>query len=621
MSTRRLTKGCKVQHGTEIFEITRVVNLEYLIAKNIVNNELSKLPIKEVSLLDNKDSIKVDSPDLTEISNENWTLARKRLEIIQPLLELGANRQAKHVSEQAHVTNTSPATLYRWLNKYQQSGKLSSLIRRTREDKNSSRLSDEQEVILISSIEAHFLKQERPKVTIAYQNYKLDCAKANLSPISYRTYLRKVHKITPQLKAEKRHGKAVARQKHEPKVGSFPQGRFPLDVVQIDHTKPNVILVDDDERKPIGRPWVTFAIDIYSRMILGFYLSLEAPSATSVALCMTHAMNRKETWLRSNNIDADWPCWGMIRVLHADNGPDFRCKALDTACYEYQIQINWRPLGRPDFGGHVERLMRTVKVAMNDIKGTTFENPQLRGDYDSEGNAVFSFSEFQKWLVTYITEVYHKRKHSAIHTSPIAKFEEGLFQGTDSPSLGLPEIIENEHRLYLDFLPFHRRTVQSYGVTIDNIYYFHPVISKWVGVPNPNTQDGKFIIKYELHQISHVFFLDPDTGDYIEIPRVQRTAPDMTRFELRKVQSHLKQQGNDKIDEAAIIDGYRKLNEIAEGAAQKTKAQRRMNQRKKQAKQAVVHLNQTPQKQPQKQPQEEGIWEDVKPFDNLDLDV
>ena len=50
-------------------------------------------------------------------------------------------------------------------------------------------------------------------------------------------------------------------------------------------------------RLPISRPYVTFAIDIYSRCIAGFILSLEVPSAVSVGLCLTHIAMDKAPWL------------------------------------------------------------------------------------------------------------------------------------------------------------------------------------------------------------------------------------------------------------------------------------------------------------------------------------
>jgi putative transposase len=60
-----------------------------------------------------------------------------------------------------------------------------------------------------------------------------------------------------------------------------------LEVVQIDHTPVDVIVVDEAHRLPIGGPWLTLAIDVATRVVVGFYVSLEAPSSTSVALCLT----------------------------------------------------------------------------------------------------------------------------------------------------------------------------------------------------------------------------------------------------------------------------------------------------------------------------------------------
>src|SRR5690606_15997941 len=83
--------------------------------------------------------------------------------------------------------------------------------------------------------------------------------------------------------------KEKAKNKFMPAAGKFPNADFPLAVVQIDHTPADIILVDDKHRKPIGRPWLTLAIDVYSRMIVGYYLSFDAPSATSIAMCVAHA--------------------------------------------------------------------------------------------------------------------------------------------------------------------------------------------------------------------------------------------------------------------------------------------------------------------------------------------
>ena len=60
--------------------------------------------------------------------------------------------------------------------------------------------------------------------------------------------------------------------------GHAPPARHPLDLVQVDHTPMDLIVVDPIDREPIGRPWLTVAIDTYSRCIAGFHVTLEAPA-------------------------------------------------------------------------------------------------------------------------------------------------------------------------------------------------------------------------------------------------------------------------------------------------------------------------------------------------------
>jgi putative transposase len=67
---------------------------------------------------------------------------------------------------------------------------------------------------------------------------------------------------------------------------------------QIDHTPVDVIVVDEQDRLPVGRPWLTLVIDVDSRVVAGFCLSLDDPSTLSVARALTHAVTPKDKWLQ-----------------------------------------------------------------------------------------------------------------------------------------------------------------------------------------------------------------------------------------------------------------------------------------------------------------------------------
>src|SRR3546814_9200103 len=46
-----------------------------------------------------------------------------------------------------------------------------------------------------------------------------------------------------------------------------------LQQVQIDHTVVDLMIVDEYDRVPIGRPYLTIAIDVFSRCVPGFVVT------------------------------------------------------------------------------------------------------------------------------------------------------------------------------------------------------------------------------------------------------------------------------------------------------------------------------------------------------------
>lgn len=606
------------------FKIAKVVSIFNFLAENLVTGELLNVPVSEarpakLAIPPEEDQERVDLADLTEAELKE---AEERYKIIEPLLSQEFARTRNHVEALSAQTNISVATLYRWIAAFERSNTLSALITRRRSDKGKPRIVEMSEKILRINIDEEFLRGERPTIEEGYMDYKKRCKAASVKPCSRSTYARRIEAIAPRELALRRQGPKTAREQFDPATGNYEGGKFPLQTIQIDHTQPNVILVDDVYRKPIGRPWVTFAIDISSRVIPGFHLSLAPPSATSVALCLSHAICRKEQWLSNRQIDTEWPIWGLMDRVHADNGPDFRSKSVNRACQEYHIRLKWRPLLKTEYGGHVERLMKTVKTDLANLRGTTFSNPEDRGEYDSEGNAIFTFSEFERWLVVYITKYYHARKHTGIGMPPIKKYEEGLLYGSDdAPPKGLPDPVANEQRLYLDFLPYKERTVQKYGVELDVIRYFHTSIARWIGVKSPakNSTQGKHLFKYEDHQVNFIYFYDPELNEYLEIPRVRRSAANMTRHEWRLAKRKLQDQGKELIDEEAIMQAHAELKAIEEASAEKTKSHRRNQQRKKESVRATAHISvrSTVDKTPE-QPIAGFSSGPIKPFSELE---
>jgi len=220
----------------------------------------------------------------------------------------------------------------------------------------------------------------------------------------------------------RREGRKAARDRFAPVTGSLEAAR-PLSIVQIDHTLVDVIIVDSITREPIQRPWLTLAIDVHSRCVPGFHLSLEPPCATSVALCIAHAVLPKEGSLGALGIDVSWPIYGLPQRLHLDNAREFRSEALRRGCEQYGIALDYRPVRTPHYGGHIERLIGTMMGKVHLLPGSTFSDVRAKGDLDPAKSAAMTLDELQRWLVHAIAGEYHNTVHRTIHRPPLAAWQ------------------------------------------------------------------------------------------------------------------------------------------------------------------------------------------------------
>lgn len=254
---------------------------------------------------------------------------------------------------------------------------------------------------------------------------------------------------------------------------------------------------------------------------------------------------------------------------------------LQRACAEYGIDLAWRPVARPNFGGHIERLLGTLLREIHTLPGTTFSNPRERGEYDSDAKAVLTLSEFEAWLTTYITKIYHLRNHDSLGMAPIEKYREGIFGGAQRPGIGLPARIADADRLRLDFMPFELRTIQDYGVVIDEVHYYHDVLRRWIGAKDPDSPKykRKFLFRRDPRDISAVWFYDPELQTHFAIPYRNTSHPAISVWELREAERMAKEAGK-PIDERTIFEAYEHMRAIEEAAKAKTRAARRAGQRR-----------------------------------------
>ncbi len=578
--------GVLVRFKNERFIIIEIRGLKEALCRRLSNNETVLIPVHDLvpdieqNLVPKKNNKAID---LGAIPNEIWKPASEQHALIKELSELGRyNRSKKDIAIVANKLNKSTQTIYRLLSKFENDESILTFIPKERADKGSTKLGDEVEAIIQESIQRLLLKREFGTYKDVYRDVRMTCKKRELNSPGITTIRDRFLKIAEKDRVASRQGKKVAKEKFSPIRGSFPGANRPLDVIQIDHTPADIIIVDEVYRKPIGRPTLTIAIDVYSRVLMGFNLWLEAPSAASVGLCLAHAMLPKETWLAERGINAEWRCFGKPRKIHTDNAKEFRGNVIGRACQSYGIDSEQRPKGSPNYGGHVERSFRSFMEVTHRIEGTTFSNTKSKYDYDSSKKAIFTLKEFEYWFTTYITKIYHQEFHDGIKTTPMARYEAGIGGEDGQLPMGVPEKFWDEKRLRLDFMPFIERTVQEYGVLLDHIYYYDDILRMRIHEKDPDKPKSarKFIFRRDPSDISIIYFWDPDLKTYFEIPYAHLGRPPVSLWEVKAATREQRAKGKAAVDENSIFEGIEEMREIELKAAALKKGARRNTQRR-----------------------------------------
>jgi putative transposase len=517
------------------------------------------------------ESAPIREPGTLTMPDVLWDRTKSVSAVIAPLAARAVVGRAA-VDAAAAVLGISRRQVYVLIRRHRDgSGLLTDLAPgRSSGGKGTARLSEEVEDLVRVIVRKQFLTRQKRTLAAVYRDIAAACRARQLPVPARNTVERRIRALNPVEVGRHRVGPDAVRPLQSagdepPAVGTI------LERVQIDHTVIDVIVVDERERRPIGRPYLTVAIDVYSRCIIGMVVTLEAPSAVSVGLCLAHAGTDKRPWLESSGIEARWPMSGKPRQLYLDNASEFKSEALRRGCEQHGIQLAYRPLGRPHYGGIVERLIGTAMQQIHELPGTTFSNPRERGGYDSDRKAALTLRELEKWMTLAVTN-YHGTMHSTLGQTPAGRWAEGV------AATGLPPVASSPTAFLLDFLPIVLRTLTRTGFVIDHVHYFSNALKPWI---SRRERLGPFLIRRDPRDISRIWVLEPEGAHYVEVPYRTMANPSVSLWEHRHALARLHERGVAQVDEAAVFRTIEQMREIANTASKTTRRMRRDAERRK----------------------------------------
>lgn len=512
------------------------------------------------------DTQKIPESGVATLPDEVWELARTRAEVISPLARLGV--VGHHAADEAaRALGISRRQVYTLIRKARQgSGLVTDLAPgRSSGGKGKGRLPEQVECIIRDQLQKRYLTKQKRSLAAIHKDVALACKAQNLRVPARNTVALRIANLHPVKVARSRGGSDAARNLQG--VGGIPpQIAAPLEQVQIDHTVIDLIVVDEKDRQPIGRPYLTLAIDVFTRCVLGMVVTLESPSAVSAGLCIAHTVCDKRPWLEGLGVEMDWPMSGKPRQLYLDNAAEFKSEALRRGCEQHGISLAYRPPGQPHYGGIVERIIGTsMQMIHNELPGTTFSNPGQRGKYPSEAMATLTLRELEKWF-TLAVGAYHGTVHSGLLQPPAAYWAEAVARE------GVPPVITRSRAFLVDFLPVIRRTLTRTGFVIDHIHYYADALKPWIA---RRTHLPTFILRRDPRDISRIWVLEPEGQHYLEVPYRTLSHPAITLWEQRQALAKLRQLGRDKVDESLLFRMIEQMREIVATARKSTRKTRR----------------------------------------------
>ena len=169
-----------------------------------------------------------------------------------------------------------------------------------------------------------------------------------------------------------------------------PYPRYENLVIDLIVTQPDEVWVSDITYIRLGQGYVYLAIvlDVFTRMVRGWHLSLAIDQELSLAALRMGLAER------------------IPQIHHSDQGVQYAAHAYVDLLRQHKIYISMAAIGKAEENGYAERFMRTIKEEEVDLS-----------DYQS-------FADAQHQIGRFIQDVYNtKRIHSSLGYLTPVEFE------------------------------------------------------------------------------------------------------------------------------------------------------------------------------------------------------
>ncbi|GGH41938.1 putative transposase [Cribrihabitans marinus] len=207
-------------------------------------------------------------------------------------------------------------------------------------------------------------------------------------------------------------------------------------------------------------------------------------------------------------------------------------------------------------------MMGTVHL----LPGTMQSSVAAKGDYDAEGMATMTISEFDRWFASEICR-YNNSIRSSPGCTPVAKWE-----ALSEEMMG--DIPFEMDAFRVSFLPSELRKVGRDGIHLFEIRYWSDALAGHIGCGA-----GKVVVRYDPRDLS-VIWVELDNGMSVEARYRNLEIPPVSLWEYREAMRKARALGKSGSNELVLAELIRQQRQIEAESRGLTKAERRSCERK-----------------------------------------
>lgn len=603
MSAQRFSTGKQLVWGNVTYQVKRLLPDRVVRLENIQTAEVREVSFTELAQALFAGELKFVGSDrqgkqgeadqaatLSDYPQHLRELAEYRFEVIHPLLAIGsksrtrqdvvrrvteikeAQQAGQHVGKQVSV-----ASIYRWIGDYEGSGHDIRVLAGSSQrqgNKQTVRLEEEVETIIQSVIADRYYVQERVTTDDIYLEVLLRIDEENrtryqqekLAPPARTTIWRRIEALDEAEKLTAKRGRRTARQQLA-QYGQMNYPQLPLERVEIDHTRLDLIVVDERDNLPLGRPTLTYGLDTATRYPLGFYIGFDPPSYLTVMQCLHHAISTKGPVRERYGTQHEWIACGIPFTLAVDNGKEFTGVDLQDACLSLGIELLQMPVRMPQFKAAVERMFETLNVGLlHTLPGTTFSTPRQRGEYQSEQEACITLQQLDQVFHLFLLDIYAESFHRGLNDIPARRWEAmtqtGFFPRLPTSAAALKILLGRV--TYRQILPS--------GIHFLNLRYNSSDLASL----RTHLKGEKVKIKYDPADLGRLYVYDLQSQAYVTVECLdQDYALGLSLWKHRVIQNVARRE-NDQVDLLALARAKRNIQAIVQASRTSKKINRRV---------------------------------------------